>query len=597
MQTAPPFSTLPGWGSCTLGNVQMRPGSCYWPADSCNKSGSHNPTGHDQSSTWAIPNPTVQVLEYHYWWPTDSDGQCGSHYAMGHDKSFSWALNNPTIHVAEYHFWLPDSWDQSWSYDIQGNDETTWTLRNPTFYYVVEYHYWVADTCGSHNTTDRDHDSTWTFQDPYLSTDSLGQSGSKNTTYHHQSPDGPHQNPNVGSVTVQCQQQRQQLFLVELLKHERAQHLAQSQQINSSIKHLWRQLPDAAIPHHKTSLALLESCGGAVQQLVAKQKTEELLNANRILRSEEELAELTKIKQTLCERVLEQEQALANLRSAKQNVGSHPEHSEDHQESDPQQPEDGKMQDAQQHIAEASVCLEALGKELGQLCLCPVSLQPMRQPVIATDLRTYDKDIIEKVLETKSVSPFTRAHMEKGFLRPNMLALELLQIMAKYFPQWEGGIPLQRPAPIPPVSDELIAALEDGNSDQAVELLTWDVDLNTLNTGYEYESEQLTLLQLCLCLELPKVACALIDRPDFRRTESLSGKGLLAIHMAAAFNYTDVCRKIVEDVGGNALTARTPWETKLTDPWGRCEVIPCGSTAEDCGRIFGHVPGWIVPES
>lgn len=262
-----------------------------------------------------------------------------------------------------------------------------------------------------------------------------------------------------------------------------------------------------------------------------------------------------------------------------------------------QQAEHTRMlaEDLRQQLAQASEALDGISKDLAELCVCPVSFQPLRQPVLATDLRTYEKDVIVKVLETNPVSPFTRAPMDKSLLRPNMLATELSQIMAKHFPQWEASIKLPGPDAEPPVSEDLLEALQEGSSEQALELLGGNVDLHTLNTGYTFQSVHMNLLQLCLCLELPEVACAVVDRPDFRRTESYSSEGLLSIHMAAAFNYAAVCRKIMADVGGYALKARTIRKTKLTDPWGRCETIPAGSTAEEIGRLFGHAPDWSKP--
>lgn len=232
-------------------------------------------------------------------------------------------------------------------------------------------------------------------------------------------------------------------------------------------------------------------------------------------------------------------------------------------------------------------------KDLSELCLCPLSFELMREPVVGTDCRTYEKVAIETSLDTKPASSFTRAPMEKRSLRPNLLAVNLVELMVKHFPDWEAAMDIQRLSPAPPVSQELLDAINLRNSDQAVEMLGRDVDFEMLNGGFELQSTGVNLLQLSICLNLPQVAIAIIRRPDFRRIESYSEKGLLAIHMAASFNMVDVCLAIAEDMGGYALDARTLGKVELQAPSGQIVSIPPESTALECARLFGHDPDWV----
>lgn len=253
-------------------------------------------------------------------------------------------------------------------------------------------------------------------------------------------------------------------------------------------------------------------------------------------------------------------------------------------------------EDSKAKLERTTEQLDNVRKDLTELCLCPVSMEIMSEPMLGPDLRTYQKDVIEKALEVKPASPFTRAYMDKGSLRPNMLAASLLDLTFKHFHDSEASmIPKPpRPSRTPPVGQELLDALQRRDSQQAVELLGRDVDFKVLNTGYLFQSVEMNLLQLCISLDLPSVACAIIDRPDFRRTEGHSSEGLQAIHMAAAFHQVDVCRKIMADVGVSAIRARTLQATKLVDCHGRSEQVPQGSSALDCARLFGHKPDWAT---
>lgn len=236
------------------------------------------------------------------------------------------------------------------------------------------------------------------------------------------------------------------------------------------------------------------------------------------------------------------------------------------------------------------VQLASVGKDPADLCSCPISFKIMRQPVLGIDLHTYEKDVIEEVLDNKPASPFTRVPMEKGTLRPNVLVMDTLRILQQHFPNLEdcSVAPVERP---PAVGLDLVRAIRHGRSAEALEMLGRDVDPAILNGGFKNGTERLTLLQLSIRQNLPEVAMAIYLRPDFRRGETYSTEGLLAIHMAAAFHYVDLCRAMAADVPF-CRRARTLATAELTDPRGRVTWIPEGFTAPECSRLFGHSTDW-----
>ena len=67
------------------------------------------------------------------------------------------------------------------------------------------------------------------------------------------------------------------------------------------------------------------------------------------------------------------------------------------------------------------------------LSLCPITKMPMREPVIAEDGHTYDREAIEKWLSLKHVSPMTNQPMQAARLQPNPLVRDIIRAM--------GGIP------------------------------------------------------------------------------------------------------------------------------------------------------------
>ena len=58
-------------------------------------------------------------------------------------------------------------------------------------------------------------------------------------------------------------------------------------------------------------------------------------------------------------------------------------------------------------------------KTLEDQCSCPLTLEPMADPVTAADGHTYERSAIERWLATKSTSPMTGEALVHSFVAPN----------------------------------------------------------------------------------------------------------------------------------------------------------------------------------
>ena len=63
---------------------------------------------------------------------------------------------------------------------------------------------------------------------------------------------------------------------------------------------------------------------------------------------------------------------------------------------------------------------------------CPISYDLMREPVVAADGITYEKERIERWLADHDTSPGSGAKLPHKFLTPNLMALELCKRALAY---------------------------------------------------------------------------------------------------------------------------------------------------------------------
>ena len=69
-----------------------------------------------------------------------------------------------------------------------------------------------------------------------------------------------------------------------------------------------------------------------------------------------------------------------------------------------------------------------IAKVLGSLekFVCPISLEVMREPVLAKDGHTYELDMIRDWIERSGVSPYTRETLRVDDCVPNLTMKELI---------------------------------------------------------------------------------------------------------------------------------------------------------------------------
>lgn len=63
--------------------------------------------------------------------------------------------------------------------------------------------------------------------------------------------------------------------------------------------------------------------------------------------------------------------------------------------------------------------------------LCPITIMPMNDPVIASDGQTYERSAITEWLSSHNTSPMTRAPMSVTSLQPNSTLKRLIQNFQK----------------------------------------------------------------------------------------------------------------------------------------------------------------------
>lgn len=207
---------------------------------------------------------------------------------------------------------------------------------------------------------------------------------------------------------------------------------------------------------------------------------------------------------------------------------------------------------------------------------------PMDRPQLASDCATYEQETIEGWLMTKGESPFTRAPMTSSALRPNRLAANFIEMVRN---TWRNGQECQAAVkePFPAmVGSDLIFAILEGRSREAVELLARPVEDRVLNSVVGPKGEMGSLLHWALRLEMPDVAHALLKRADFRSAWMWS-EGVLPIHIAAFLGYAQLCNQLAKGISVSGI--QTP--SRLSLQFGGRE-LPASSTALSVARLRGH---------
>lgn len=242
-----------------------------------------------------------------------------------------------------------------------------------------------------------------------------------------------------------------------------------------------------------------------------------------------------------------------------------------------------------------------LHKELLAASTDPISLQPMQDPVLASDLHTYERESIEEWHRVSPTSPHTRAPMEISTLRRNQVAVWMMdakskvaEMFEKYWPEKAAQVALSTDTvlvkdPLPVlIRPELPRALRSGKEDLALELLARPIHDLALNGRYTINGKRISLLHLALIHRLPQAALAVLARKDFRRGQCQSSSGVRPIHLATALGYRDVCRALVADYGPAILRIATQGQVSLDHQSGGTITVPAKVTSLDLARSLKH---------
>lgn len=256
----------------------------------------------------------------------------------------------------------------------------------------------------------------------------------------------------------------------------------------------------------------------------------------------------------------------------------------------------GEATSSSTRLEEIGSFLLGLNKELRGVCTDPISLQQMRDPVLAADLHTYDRQSIEDWHKVSPTSPHTRGPMEITTLRSNRIAVwvaeancRVASMCQKFWPgkATSDSEPVREVLPVL-VKRELPAAIRCGREDEALELLARDIDDMYLNGAYSFLGQQWTLLQFALLRHLPAAALAIAARKDFRRGHCPNESGVQAIHLATALGFTNVCRTLVDDYGSIILGIGTQRQMSVDLPTGGTITVRKGVNSLDLARNLKH---------
>lgn len=246
--------------------------------------------------------------------------------------------------------------------------------------------------------------------------------------------------------------------------------------------------------------------------------------------------------------------------------------------------------------------LEEVGKFLVELSeelsssMDPISMQPMKDPVLAADLHTYDRESIEAWHKVRPISPLTRAPLQIVTLRSNKVAswladanVRVTEVCKKFWPGKAVSAPVPRAREVLPVhvGAELLEAIKSGDEDSVIELLSRPIDNRYLNGMYTHGGGTWSLLELALIRHLPRAAGAVAARPDFRRGNMANG-GVFPIHRATALGYEDACRSLLNDCGPEILKQESERTATMELADGTKIILPAWKSCWDLARLFKH---------
>mmetsp|Transcript_55447 Transcript_55447/g.120873 ORF Transcript_55447/g.120873 Transcript_55447/m.120873 type:complete len:328 (-) Transcript_55447:80-1063(-) len=264
-------------------------------------------------------------------------------------------------------------------------------------------------------------------------------------------------------------------------------------------------------------------------------------------------------------------------------------------------------------LASVEAAAEAAAEEsldtldaLLQECMCPISRSLLRDPVMAADGHTYEREAIIRWLTRHNTSPMTGLPVPNRIIVPNMMARKMARILR------EAGVAGAVWDSIDNISSE--AALEDavctlepeevelcprlifsavrrGDSPTCLSLLSMP-DPPGMNTQIEFGW---TVLHWAAEKLLEDVCLAIVARPDYTLINSMTPMGFTALHFAAKAGLTQVCCAIIARPDFEEVDARLSpdvlrafFNTMRHSEDATVEGTPTRGTALEIAECLGH---------
>lgn len=185
-------------------------------------------------------------------------------------------------------------------------------------------------------------------------------------------------------------------------------------------------------------------------------------------------------------------------------------------------------------------------KRIQEVLRCPVSHEICRDPVVASDGLTYQREAISPWLGSRGTSPMTREPLRR-LLVPNQLGRALLAQLEEE--GLEASDDEEEPEERVEVAGrdpcQLTRLILNRERGPALEMLKSFRSLTEVGLRQQSSSGH-TLLHVAIKKKMPDVALAIIAHPQFDLINERLRSGATALHLAARWGMMEVCKAIVQ---------------------------------------------------
>lgn len=214
-----------------------------------------------------------------------------------------------------------------------------------------------------------------------------------------------------------------------------------------------------------------------------------------------------------------------------------------------------EVQEVKRALAQKEAECESLRSTLRSICElahCPIQQSICREPVVASDGYSYERQAIERWRcrsRERCLSPMTRDRLEEQ-LYPNRFLAEVCHLLTQLglVPDVDSTAAEEKEdleEEEPDVAEWEIGLLQDAitRHDEAAALsLLMMPELPELN---RLDWDGSSLLHKAVTERLSEVALAILSRPDFRRVNAKTTQQQTALHLAAGSGSLSVCAALV----------------------------------------------------